>query len=150
MAKKNESEAVRLAKLEQKHYREKMVWAMATHPVVIAMLGFWMVDRLSGSYVSSGNMWDYVQELRNAGYKVNVPAWSDTSVAVSSADMDAFVAKLHELNPGYSFPAPRKYWDKDAGMLSGGTQIAAQVGLSAYLGAEALKTVTDLVSLVKP
>jgi len=147
--KKNETEAVKVAKIERNTMREKYMWAIATHPVLVALVGFWLVDRLGGAYVSSGNLYDYVQQLRAAGYSVHVPPMSDTSATVSSADMDAWIEQLRRLNPGVPFPEPRTVWDPKAGMLSTGSQIAAQAGLTAYLGSEALKGIAELVEAIK-
>lgn len=118
----------------------------------MGVFGFWLVDRLGGAYISYVDVIEYIQELRSRGYIVNTPPVPESGVTMGAEQMAVWVAKLRQMNPGYSFPEPRilKRWNPRAGLLSSGSQMAAQAGLTAYLGAEALKGAAELVEAIKP
>jgi hypothetical protein len=45
------SEALKLAEIEERKGRERMLFDLVTHPVVMAVAGFYLSDRLQGAYV---------------------------------------------------------------------------------------------------
>lgn len=45
------SEAVKLAEIEERKQLEKMLFELLTHPIPLAVLGFYLSDRLQGDWV---------------------------------------------------------------------------------------------------
>lgn len=152
VAKKVKSEAEKAALLELVNTGLQGLVAIATHPVAMGVFGFWLVDRLGGAYIKYVDVVEYVGQLRDAGYVVNTPPVPADGVTIGENEMAIWIAQLRKWNPGRSFPEPRvrQRWDSRAGLLSSGGQIAAQAGLTAYLGAEALKGVAQIAEVFKP
>lgn len=108
------SEELKMAQIEERtHYIDVLV-KLLTHPVPLAIFGYYLSDRLQGDYVKRNLIQDTEYSEEEQRYIV--------------------------VRESYD-----KVWDPTAGKLNGGAAFAMQTGLTAYLGAEALKQIAGAI-----
>lgn len=107
------SDKVKLARMELTRDLVDKGFKVITHPVLLAVLGYYLSDRLQGDYVDPGTGLQFERLVWDPEKGEYVP---DTKMI-------------------------EKKWDPKAGKLNQGAAIAMQTGLTAYLGSEAFKQI---------
>jgi hypothetical protein len=115
------SDEVKIQRSKERIETLNLVKDILLNPVALAIVGYYLSDRLQGDYVEADTGLVFEKEVWDSEKQEYVPA-----------------VRLTE-----------KKWDPNAGKLNAGAAIAMQAGMTAYLGSEALKSIAGSVSLIK-